>query len=206
MKLIEQIAGVAGLLRELHVPQTVLSLLVAHAEAVRTQADRLGLVAASDEGAILARHTADSLLFALVRPPEPGERWADVGSGAGFPGLVLAICYPGTDFTLIEPQQRRGAFLEMQRATLGIDNVEVAIKRSEALPAGIFDVVVARALAEPSLALEGMLRLAARDGTVIVAAGSHAVAPHGVEDIRLERPGVDSPGRLFMMSQTPGGA
>lgn len=206
MKADPQIAALAALLRELALPPTLLSLLLAHAEAVRERADRLGLVAAADAPTIVARHTADSLLFALVREPEPGEGWADVGSGAGFPGLVLAICYPATSFTLIEPQQRRGAFLELQRDNLGLDNVIVRIERSEAVEGGTFDVVVARALAEPALALEGMLRLAVRHGTVMVAAGSNAVAPHWVEDVRIDRAGVDSPGRLFMMTQTPGGA
>lgn len=202
----EQLATVARLLRELHLPQTLLSLLLAHAEAVRADADRLGLVAARDEDSILVRHTADSLLFALVRAPEPGESWADLGSGAGFPGFVLACCYPAASFTLVEPQQRRGAFLELQRATLGLENVDIAIRRADSIAPGRFDVVVARALAEPALAMEAMRRLAKPNGTMVVAAGSQPPVPPGADEIDVSRPGVDSPGRLFMMTQTPGGA
>src|SRR2546421_11488732 len=89
-----QIPILSGLLRALELPQSLLSLLLAHAEAVRTDADRLGLVSRSDVDHIVARHTADSLLFALVRRPGPAERRVDVGSGAGFPGLVLACALP----------------------------------------------------------------------------------------------------------------
>ncbi|MGH2726026.1 MAG: RsmG family class I SAM-dependent methyltransferase, partial [Actinomycetota bacterium] len=78
----------AGLLQRLGLPLSLASPLLGHAGAVREAADRLGLVAPGDRGSIVQRHTADSLLFALARPPGPGERWADVGSGAGFPGLV----------------------------------------------------------------------------------------------------------------------
>ncbi|HEX9711837.1 MAG TPA: RsmG family class I SAM-dependent methyltransferase [Actinomycetota bacterium] len=202
----EQLATVARILRELRLPQTLLSLLLAHAEAVRADADRLGLVASRDQGSVLSRHTADSLLFALAREPEDGEQWADVGSGAGFPGLVLACCYPGTIFTLVEPQRRRAAFLELQRAGLGLENVELAIQRADDLPPGRFDVVVARALAEPALAMEAMRRLARPDGTILVAVGPRASVPPGIEEIDVSRAGVDSPGRIFMMTQTPGGA
>lgn len=201
-----QMAAVGSLLRELRLPQTLLSLLVAHAEAVKAQADRLGLVARGDLDSILSRHTADSLLFPLVREPVPDEGWADIGSGAGFPGVVLACCYPKTSFTLVEPQNRRAAFLELQRATLGLDNVEVFLGRAETLPDAGFDVVVARALAEPALALEAMRRLMGRGGAAIVAADAHAVVPPGANEYELVRPGVDSPGRLFMMTETVGGA
>jgi 16S rRNA (guanine(527)-N(7))-methyltransferase RsmG len=193
-------------LRELGLPATMLSPVLAHAQAVEAEADRLGLVSKADTHTILARHTADSLLFALARMPQAEESWADIGSGAGFPGFVLAICYPASTFTLVEPQQRRAGFLEMQRARLGLDNVEIVVARAETLSTETFDVVVSRALAEPALALEAMHRIQRRGGAVLLAVGSDAVAPPGVEDLDLTRPGVDSPCRLLMMAETPGGA
>src|SRR5687767_1639503 len=106
------------MLRDLHVSTGAISLLLSHASAVESDADRLGLISQRDAGHVLSRHTADSLLFALVRAPEPDDRWIDVGSGAGFPGVVLAACFPESSFVLLEPQRRRAAFLEMQAARL----------------------------------------------------------------------------------------
>ncbi|MEX2557263.1 MAG: RsmG family class I SAM-dependent methyltransferase [Actinomycetota bacterium] len=174
---------------------------MAHAAAVAGASDRLGLVAPGDRGSMVARHTADSLLFALARPPIPGETWVDVGSGAGFPGLVLACCYPETRFTLIEPSERRAGFLELQLAGLGLANVEVVARRLEDV-SGAFDIGVARAFQAPSLALRSMITLVKVGGRVIVAAGPHEAVPAGATAVTLERLGdVDSPGVLFMMSR-----
>src|SRR6266542_2898608 len=118
----EQVAALAALLRELSLSPSLLSPLLAHARAVSDNADRLGLVSERDIETIVARHSADSLLFALARPPAPDDEWVDVGSGAGFPGLVLALCYPDTKFTLLEPQSRRAGFLELQITDLGLAN------------------------------------------------------------------------------------
>lgn len=200
----EDVAVVSALLRELGLSVTMLSPLLAHADAVEVDADRLGLISLADRGHVVTRHTADSLLFALARPPQPGETWVDVGSGAGFPGLVLGICYPDTSFLLVEPQQRRAGFLDLQVMRLGLANVEVRATRASDLFPG-FDVAVARALAEPLLALE-LLRRLAHSGVSIVAVGSAAVAPPGVTDMDVRRPGVDSPGRLFMIAESAGTA
>lgn len=200
-----QVGSIGALLRELRLPETCLSPLLAHAAAVSGETERLGLVSADDALNVLGRHTADSLLFALAREPEPGERWADVGSGAGFPGLPLACCYPETTFTLIEPQRKRAGFLELQIARLGVTNAEVRQARAAAV-AGGFDVATARALAEPSLALEALLRLVEPSGTALLAVGMTAAAPHGAADLDVSRPFVDSPGRFLMISHDPGPA
>ncbi len=197
-------AGLSGLLSELGLPVTMLSLLLAHAEAVARDADRLGLVSVADADNVLSRHTADSLLFALVRRPEAGERWVDVGSGAGFPGFVLACCYPAASFTLLEPQRRRAGFLDVQAARLGLENVRTIAARAQDVTE-TFDVAVARALADPAIALQTLRRLVP-NGDAIVAVGAEAVAPASVQEFLLPRDGVDSPARLFMMPSTAGGA
>lgn len=185
-----EIGVISGIIRELGLSAGVLSMLLAHSNAVEADADRLGLVSASDRGHVLARHSADSLLFALARAPEPGESWVDVGSGAGFPGLVLAIAYPDAQFTLSEPQQRRAGFLDLQVANLGLGNVRVAQMRSEDIE-GRFDVATARALAEPLLAIEALRAMILPHGAVLVAAGDKQPAPAGVQDLDCRRPGVD---------------
>ncbi|MFA5890609.1 MAG: RsmG family class I SAM-dependent methyltransferase [Actinomycetota bacterium] len=200
----EDVAAVSALLWELGLPVTLLSPLLAHADAVEAEADRLGLISAADRGHVLSRHTADSLLFALAHAPQPGETWVDVGSGAGFPGMVLGICYAETSFQLVEPQQRRAGFLDLQVTRLGLANVDVRAARASDISPG-FDVATARALAEPLLALELLRRLASA-GVSMVAVGSEAVAPSGVTDMDVRRAGVDSPGRIFMIAESAGTA
>ena len=194
--------GVLGaLLQRLGLPLNLASPLIAHANAVAGASERLGLVAPGDQGSLLPRHTADSLLFALVRAPKARESWVDVGSGAGFPGLVLACCYPDTKFALIEPSERRAGFLELQVAGLGLSNVEVLARRLEEV-SGPFDVAVARAFEAPRLAMLSLIPLVKLGGQAIIAAGPHEVVPEGATVVRLEHLGdVDSPGVLFMMSR-----
>lgn len=199
------IAALSALLRELSLPQNLLSVLLAHAAAVAGDADRLGLVAERTLDAVVGRHTADSLLFALVRRPEGNDAWVDVGSGAGFPGLVLASCFPDARFTLVEPQKRRAGFLELQVHQLGLQNAEVLAMRATELDR-LFDVATARALAEPLIALEALKSLISPGGSLMLAVGDTAVAPPDVVDLDVARAGVDSPGRIFMMAEARGEA
>jgi 16S rRNA (guanine527-N7)-methyltransferase len=201
----DQVAALSALLRELTLPQNLLSMLLAHASAVVSDGDRLGLVSERTLEAVIARHTADSLLFALARRPMPEDAWVDVGSGAGFPGLVLACCFPDARFTLVEPQRRRAGFLELQLVQLGLTNAEVLAARASELEP-IFDVATARALAEPLLALEALKSLIKPDGAVLLAVGDNTVAPPDAEDLDVARPGVDSPGRILMIAEARGGA
>ena len=193
-------AVLGRLLERLELPPSVNSPLLAHAAMIRTANERLGLVSPNDVGSIVRRHTADSLLFALVRRPGPGERWADVGSGAGFPGLVLAASFPETSFTLSEPLRKRAGFLEASAAELGLQNVDITTGRAEELPSG-FDVAVARALAEAGRAITELAKLTRPGGSVIVAAGAGGRQIPGASTVRLADLGnVDSPGVFFMMT------
>jgi 16S rRNA (guanine527-N7)-methyltransferase len=114
---------------------------------VRTYGRRVGLVSPRDLGDIAAlrnRHTIDSLR--AVRAFRGDERLAaDLGSGAGFPGIPLAISMPDCRFVLCEPRRRRVGFLELAQERLGLGNVEVFPGRTEDLPEGTFDLCTARA-------------------------------------------------------------
>lgn len=178
--------------------------MLAHARAVEASADRLGLISAGDLVEVVRRHTADSLLFALVRAPARGERWIDVGSGAGFPGVVLAACYPETAFTLLEPQKRRAGFLELQLAELGLANAAVDARRLEEVEEPEYDVAVARALTDPTRALRSMVRVLRKEALAVVAVGSDEDEPpqEGIIAVSIGDIGsVDSPGRFFMMAR-----
>jgi len=103
------------------------------------------LTAITDTEPMIRRHLAESL---ALRPFLRGQRIADVGSGAGLPGIPLAITEPARQFTLIESRGKRASFLTHVRGVLGLDNVVVAHCRAEDLRGTApFDTVLARAVA-----------------------------------------------------------
>jgi 16S rRNA (guanine527-N7)-methyltransferase len=110
-------------------------------------------------------HVADSLsvLPFLVPPP---ARIADLGSGAGFPGLALAAALPGSRVTLVESQRRHAAVAERLARGAGLENVTIAVARVEELGRPCdFDLVTARALAALPVLVEyaaPLLRLGGR--------------------------------------------
>ena len=102
------------------------------------------LTAIRDRPGMLRKHVLDSL---SLQPYLRGARLADVGTGAGFPGLVLAIVNPERRFTLIEATGKKARFVEQTAARLRLSNVAVVNSRSESYrPFELFDTVVARAL------------------------------------------------------------
>ena len=113
-------------------------------EALARHGEELGLIGPLELPRLWTRHVLNSALVApLLRPGRVG----DVGSGAGLPGLVLAIMRPDVSFTLIEPMERRVAWLERQTGELELANVEVVRARAEESKLkGALDQVTARAV------------------------------------------------------------
>jgi len=97
-----------------------------------------------------------------LRSEEGGRpRVLDVGSGAGLPGIVLALLWPEAGFVLVEPVAKKAAFLQQARSELALDNVAVARSRVEELPAGaVPDAVVCRAFASLAAFAESIGSLA----------------------------------------------
>ena len=105
---------------------------------------QFNLTAIRDRPGMLHKHVLDSL---SLQPYLRGERVADVGTGAGFPGLALAIVNPRRRFTLIEATGKKARFVEQTAARIGAANVLVVHSRAESYrPFELFDTVVARAL------------------------------------------------------------
>jgi 16S rRNA (guanine527-N7)-methyltransferase len=103
------------------------------------------LTSITDPKQMLTHHLLDSL---SVHPDLHGSRIADVGTGAGFPGLPLAVCNPARQFTLIDASGKKIRFVSHAARQLGLDNVSALHARAEAVtPAAPFDTVVARAFA-----------------------------------------------------------
>lgn len=101
-------------------------------------------------------HLSDSLAALELDAVRGAGRIADLGSGAGFPGLPLAVALPDAEVSLVESQRRKCAFLERVCAVAGIENAHVVRARAEEWSAGLSrnDVVVARALAAQPVVLE----------------------------------------------------
>jgi 16S rRNA (guanine527-N7)-methyltransferase len=115
---------------------------------------------------LAVRHILDSLAALPILAPLPRARAADIGSGAGLPGIPLAIALPDSHFSLIEPSGRRCRFLENQRVLLGLSNVEIMQQRLEELD-GVWDLLVFRAVwpLEPGI-LGRLTRVLAPGGTI----------------------------------------
>jgi 16S rRNA (guanine527-N7)-methyltransferase len=133
-----------------------------------------GLIGPREAPRLWDRHLLNSI--AVASAIRPDATVADLGSGAGLPGLVLAIGRPDLSVTLVEPLLRRTTFLEEAVADLGLTNVEVVRGRAEELHGTRrFAVVTARALAPLDRLLGWAMPLLARDGELLAMKGSSAV-------------------------------
>ena len=152
-----------------------------YAELVRHWSKRLDLVSPGDLARFESRHIADSLrvldLLALL-PPGPA---VDVGSGAGLPGIPLAICDRRHSWRLLEPRSRRAAFLEEAGRALELDCEVIAATAQAAARdgrlAGSHVVATARALAPPPRAVQWLTPLLAPGGTGVIWVGRGAQLP-----------------------------
>ncbi|MCB9779768.1 MAG: class I SAM-dependent methyltransferase [Alphaproteobacteria bacterium] len=123
--------------------------------------------------------------------------WADLGSGAGFPGIALGARHPDATVHLVESRQKRVLFLETvvstaRRQDAGLHRVDVVHGRTEELP-GPYDGLVSRAYKAPEDVLDDAARLLAPDGVVVLLLGDRDWAPPAgwlrVEEKRYELPG-----------------
>ena len=78
----------------------------------------------------------------------------DIGTGAGFPGMILAMALPNTKVTLVEPLKKRVSFLQFIKADLELDNVTVVKKRVEEMKPQIFDIITSRAVTDTKMLLK----------------------------------------------------
>jgi 16S rRNA (guanine527-N7)-methyltransferase len=114
-------------------------------------------------------HVADALVALEVEPVPAARRIADLGAGAGFPGLVLAAALPAAAVALVEANGRKCAFLRRAAETMGLQNVEVVASRAETWRAGLGtrDLVTARALAPLAVLVEYAAPLLEPDGALL---------------------------------------
>ena len=139
----------------------------AFVDLLKDENQRQNLISTSSSAHLWTRHIVDSAQ--ILRHAQADGAWLDIGSGAGLPGLVLAILGV-RHITLVEPRGLRTAFLERCVAALALDNVNVVTGKVERV-SGTFDVITARAVGS----LDTLFRL----GTPRLAAGGRWVLPKG---------------------------
>lgn len=136
-------AGVEAL--GVSVPRAAQAQLIAYLKELKTWNETYNLTAVREPQEMVTRHLLDSL---AVLDFASGQTLADVGSGPGLPGLVLAIARPELAVTLVEANRKKAAFLRHARRRLGLANVAVVQARVEAFrPETRFDCVICRAFA-----------------------------------------------------------
>jgi 16S rRNA (guanine527-N7)-methyltransferase len=153
--------------RECNVPRETMAKLDAFVDLLRAENDRQNLVSRGTLNQLWLRHIADSAQ--LLRFASPGASWIDLGTGAGFPGLIVAALHDGP-VTLVEERRLRVEFLR-SAANLMQLRIEILHGKAERVPPRPFDVISARAFAP----LEKLLSL----GTAFSTQKSRWLLPKG---------------------------
>lgn len=165
------------------------------------------LTAILDPQRMVIEHLLDSLSIApLLRP----SRILDVGSGAGLPGIPLAVVRPQWRFALLDASQKRCAFMRQAAIELALPNVDIACARVEQFrPQAPFDTIVSRAFAETAIFAQNACRLLADDGVMIAMKGVYPEdeltrLPAGVrllEVVKLDVPGLAAQRHAALMTK-----
>jgi 16S rRNA (guanine527-N7)-methyltransferase len=168
------------------------------------------LTAVRDPMAMVPRHLLDSL---VVAPYLEGLRCLDVGSGAGLPGLVLAVARPATHWVLLDSNAKKCRFLTMAKTELSLENVRVERGRVEDFhPRTRFSTIISRALSNLAEFVAAAEHLLAPGGRLLAMKGRDpdpelsALASYGVqaEVVPLRLPGIED-GRRHLVIVTPAG-
>jgi 16S rRNA (guanine527-N7)-methyltransferase len=159
--------------------ERVEGLIRRYADLLATDGVVRGLIGPREVPRLWDRHLLNCAPLVELTPQD--ARVCDLGSGAGLPGLVLAIARPDLGVTLVEPLLRRTTFLDEAVGVMELDNVTVFRGRAESLH-GVqeFDVVTARALAPLSQLIAWSMPLVSQDGVLLAMKG--ASAPDEVRD------------------------
>ena len=150
----------------------------------------LNLTAIDDDEGIYLKHFYDSLL--INSELESGMSLCDIGSGAGFPGIVLAIARPDITMVCVEPTGKRSDFLQRVSTELKLLNVEVVNDRAEHIAINrreSFDCVTARAVAHLDILSELCIPLLKVDGIFIAMKGQRALEELEVSQIAINKLG-----------------
>ena len=164
------------------------------------------LTAVRDPAEMVTLHLLDSL---SVLPHINVERLLDVGSGAGLPGIPLAVCRPDLQVTVMDASQKKASFMRQAKAELGLGNLEVVCGRVEQYqPPRIFDAIISRAFSDLKEFVSLTRHLLMPGGSWLAMKGARphdelARLPHDVQVIDilpLHVPGLDAQRHLVVLS------
>lgn len=159
-------------------PEVVLSpeiieKLKKYAALLKEWNEKFNLTAITEEPQVVEKHFYDCLIPCKYIQVA-GKKVADLGTGAGFPGLVWAIVYPTSKVDLVEATGKKCTFLKAVSDACGLNNVTIINKRCEEMhDRGKYDIVTARALAPMATLLEMSAALVKTGGTLLAMKGSH---------------------------------
>jgi 16S rRNA (guanine527-N7)-methyltransferase len=207
-KLSENIEAALSQLPQRFADDTAQKMAILLAELERWN-KRVNLTAVRDPDEMIKRHLLDSL---VAVPLLQGATVLDVGTGAGFPGLPLAIVQPARQFTLLDSNNKKIMFVQHIAGLLGLDNVTAVKARGEDYAPGHgFDTVIARALAALSRLLDIAGHHVGEDGVFVALKGRYPVeeleelqTPWRYAVTELNVPGLDRDSRhaVTMRRQT----
>jgi 16S rRNA (guanine527-N7)-methyltransferase len=157
-------------------------------------ADSTAPTTITDPDAAVDAHVADALVALELDPVRCAGRIADLGSGAGFPGLVLAAALPAAQVALVESSAKKCAFLARAADAMGLANVETVSSRAEAWSDGLgrCDLVTARAVAPLNVLVEYAAPLLAPGGSLVAWKGRRDPAPEADGDAAAAATGLAS--------------
>ncbi|WP_454157319.1 16S rRNA (guanine(527)-N(7))-methyltransferase RsmG [Microbacterium lacticum] len=182
--------------------------------ALGEHGEERGLIGPLEPARLWSRHILNSAVGAPLFAS--GARVGDVGSGAGLPGIVLAIARPDVQWVLIEPMERRVTWLQEQKDALGLDNVEIVRARGEEWTEGaVLDAVTARAVSALKTLIPLTAPLVRVGGELVLLKGANAaneidaaakqIRKYGLDDIRVEMVGdgvIAKPTRVVRATRT----
>lgn len=165
--------------RELKVPDARLEVLDRYVTRLLEVNRRMNLTATRDAEGVWVRHVFDSLLVAPRLKADADQRALDLGSGGGFPGMVLAILRPDMEWMLVDSVGKKARFLGETAEALGLKNVQVSSERAEVLghDPGYrqrHHVVTARAVARLNVLMELTAPLLRKGGHLLAMKGEKA--------------------------------
>ncbi|HEX5937923.1 MAG TPA: 16S rRNA (guanine(527)-N(7))-methyltransferase RsmG [Actinomycetota bacterium] len=172
-------------------------------DLIRASALLRGMVSHSDIDRLHERHVLDSLRAVPWIPPD-AVRVCDLGSGAGLPGIPVAVAVPGLEVTLAESRLRRVAFLELAVERLGLTNTLVWAGSARELPRLRFDACLARGFADAAGTWETAHPLLAANGRLLYWAGRSfdpADVPEGARTVGVGEPALESGGPIVIMTR-----
>ncbi|MEE9426152.1 MAG: 16S rRNA (guanine(527)-N(7))-methyltransferase RsmG [Methylococcales bacterium] len=188
------IAGIETLC--LSVDQQMIDQLLSLLQLLQKWNKAFNLTTVTNLQKMVVWHLLDSL---ALSPYINGNRILDVGTGAGFPGLPLAIINPDQHFVLLDSTLKKTRFVQQAILELGIDNVEVVHKRiQDYQPECQFNTVFARAVSSLADMVDNVARLVAEDGKILLPKGQYPYAEIDVLNdchysvIKLDIPGMDA--------------